>query len=322
MASREHDVRRALRRLQALLLGPSPAERAARLLALRRSTCPLRGFGLGPDGRIDVFLLSNASDADLASLGIPPIPESVEGVEVVICRDADGAWDALVEARDDVVVGPGSRLSNAYSADWGSLAAVLSLGGRARVLGASHVLAPLDATPNPGDGVLVGGAPGGVLDAWSAIAAFSVVGVDVGVANTSLPPTTQWPDGTAFRGTRAYDPAAGPFTFFGATSGAQHGAGSAVSKAKVALNVPEVGPVSYGSPRSARAAGRLGRGRSRQRRLPRGDGGGRHGRRGRVHDAVAGARAGDRRVDRVGVIDAAGDGAARPHRDRRRVTPR
>ncbi len=237
----------ALKRAQMLVLGRSAAVRQANLAELRRSgttDAGVRGFGLGPKlvnrvstGAIAVrfHVASKLSVDDLEESGTSALPLTLAGM----------ATDVVAVPFSSSVAAPGASIKHAVGSTLGSLACILDLGGQLWALSASHVVAPSDVSPQCGDDVWIGSEPRAKLHAWTPVAPFASVHVDAALASTVLAATTHWPDGKTFAGKRAYDPQNGPFTFYGAISGAQSGSGEAILGSSLGIDVPGVGLVLY-----------------------------------------------------------------------------
>jgi len=242
----------SLRRLQTHVLGRGDATRSATLAEASKRGVTSRGIhGFVPSMRVvkgrtttepvlRVIVDKKHTPAMLAKRSIRPLPKTVGGVPV----DVVPRLNAMELAPP---VAPGKMVKYALSQQYGSLTCVLRLKGSSWLVSASHVLAPGDISANAGDSELVGDAPLATLFAWDTLAVGTSVSSDVGVANTSLSPTTKWSDGKGFAGTRDYDPGNGPFSAFGVVTGVASGSGGDIRDDGLDIDVPNVGPVTYES---------------------------------------------------------------------------
>lgn len=237
------ESRDALVRARKRLIGQSPARIKEALDQLRSKGATrdgIRGFGVVPsDGEsaetLRILVRKKLRPAEVERRGFRAVPHRIGGLRT----------EVLAATADVANASPGAAIKLATGASVGSLTYIVDRNGQRNAVSASHVIAvPVDQ-PQQGDSVWVDNQPSGTLHAWLPLAPFATVTADVAVARTTLPATTNWPDGRVFSGTRDYDPLNGPFTFFGHVSGARSGSGDSITASTIALDVPDVGPVLY-----------------------------------------------------------------------------
>ena len=241
-------VAEALRRISRHVLGSAEETRSRRLAAIAEAGATDQGvMGFGPSVRwrgktktdtpaIRVLVRQKQTPAQLSKRGIRSLPHTSAGMAVDVVTGASAVFG---------VGAPGEVVKSAFSHEFGSLTCILDAAGGRYIVSASHVLAPADLTAAAGASVLLDDAPSGTLSAWTSLVAGGSTTADVALAQTTLPATTAWSDGSSFSGGRDYDPANGPFDVFGSVTGSASGDGRPIRANGLTIAAPLVGPILY-----------------------------------------------------------------------------